>query len=257
LSSGGGTWRLALGALYYTEEVDRMMLIGERRALVSIVFVFFALIYLLNGVVGPPQLAPLFLGLAAVYGIGFFGVVACWFWARWYAMGVALSGASMSIMLAYQIGLEPFVLFYGGTHALAALLMLGQGPVSSYEGRRDWRERWKLDDNAVNRLGRSVTRAGASIPYLVMAALAPREQGMAMIALGLGVAGVVGLVKLRTWSLAAFAGAAVAIAAFAGFDMVGSSVTVFSGAPWIAAGLLALAIAPFAAPVIRTLAARR
>jgi len=223
------------------------MLIGERRALGSIVFVFFGLLYLLNGLVGPPPLAPMFVGMAAIYLVAFFGIVACWFWARWYAMGVALSGVAMGVLLAYQIGLEAFVIFYLASHGLAALMMFGHGPVSAYEGRRDWRERWKLDDNAVNRLGRSVTRAGASMPYLVLVTLAPRDQGLALAALGLGLAGLVGLVRLRTWALAALASSAAVVGVTAGFEVS------FSPLDAMTIGLLVLAILPFAGPALRAL----
>jgi hypothetical protein len=105
----------------------------------------------------------------------------------------------------------------------------------------------------VNRLGRSIQRAGASLPYLVLVTLAPREQGLALIALGLGVAGVVGLAKLRTWSLAALAGSAAAAVAFTGFDVSVSRLDAFAVAPWLAAGLLALAVIPFAGPALRAL----
>jgi hypothetical protein len=190
-----------------------MRLVGERRALAAAVMAFFAILFFLNGVAGPPELAPMFLGLGATYFAGFFGLVAGWFWARWFAMGVGFSGLVIAGILGVQIGLDPIVLIFGGSHLGVVLGLMGRGPAAAFDGRADWRERWRMDENAVNRLGKAITRAGASLPYLVMVGLAPRGGGLgaaalALAALGLGVLGLRALVKLRTWGVAALGGAA-------------------------------------------------
>ena len=69
-----------------------MKLVGERRALASIVFAFYFLMYLLNAILGPPEVARLFFGIAGVYFLAFFSLVAGYFWARWYSVGVGLYG---------------------------------------------------------------------------------------------------------------------------------------------------------------------
>ena len=75
---------------------------------------------------------------------------------------------------------------------------------------------------------------------------------------GLAVAGVYGLVKARSWGIVSLAGAAAALAASLGgtpgFQSLGNGWAVnldFVGTAAIA--LLALAVAPFAGPMIRYL----
>jgi hypothetical protein len=115
-----------------------------------------------------------------------------------------------------------------------------------------------MDDNAVNRLGKAVMRAGASLPYLIVAGLAPR-QGMgfdllAILGLGLGVAGLAAIVRLRTWGLFALAaGAGATLASIAGSGPDSTLGGWFAPAPWFAAALLSAAVIPFAAPIARSL----
>ena len=171
-----------------------MRLVGERKACAAIVLAMFSLLFLTNGLLGPPAFAVLFYALGAAYLTAFFGLVAGWFWARWYTMGLAL---------------------------------VGKGPALAFDGRKDWRERWRMDDNSVNRLGKAVMRAGASVPYLIMAGLAPK-QGM-----GAG-------------ALALLCGPA---ASYAALDV--RTTVPMAGA--IAGVLLAAAVAPFARPLARAL----
>jgi hypothetical protein len=254
-----------------------MALVGERKACGAAVLAFFTSIFSLNALAGPPNLAPLFGGLAGIYGIAFFGVVAGWFWARWYATGVAFSGVAMAAMLGFQIGLDPIVWIWGGAHAIVLACLLGQGPASAFDARTDWRHKWHMDDHAANKLGKAVQRAGASLPYLVMAGLAPK-QGMsavsalaAIAALALGVAGVRALVRMRSWGVLAMGGAAAlslvaavgtvsvllpaASVAQAGLVHTGFPVAaaIWTGAGAIAAALLVAACLPFARPALRYL----
>ena len=234
-----------------------MRLVGERKACAAIVLAMFSLLFLTNGLLGPPAFAVLFYALGAAYLTAFFGLVAGWFWARWYTMGLAFSGLLMAVMLWWQIGLDPVVMFWGGTHLVVGLALVGKGPALAFDGRKDWRERWRMDDNSVNRLGKAVMRAGASVPYQIMAGLAPK-QGMgagALLALAAGTAGLWALVRLRTWGVFALAGAgALALlcgpaASYAALDV--RTTVPMAGA--IAGVLLAAAVAPFARPLARAL----
>lgn len=181
-----------------------MRLLGERRALAAFGLVVFGVLYLMNALLAPGPLVPLFTGLAILYLVGFFGVVAGWFWARWYAMGLGQSGVTMAALMAWQIGLEPVVIIWGVIHALVVACMFGHGQETSFEGRQDWRARFSMDEASVDKLGKTVNRAAMSLPYLVMAGLAPRQgQSMAVFALAggallLGVLGLRGIVRMRT-----------------------------------------------------------
>jgi len=234
-----------------------MRFVGERKACAAAVLAFFATLFMLNGLVGPPAFAPMFLALAGSYLTGFFGVVSGWFWARWFAMGLGFSGLILAALLGWQIGLDPVVWIYGGSHAVVVLALLGQGPSSAFDGRKDWREKYKMDDSAANRLGKSIINAGASLPYLILAGLAPK-QGMAaalgFAALAAGVLGLRAMVRLRTWGVLALAAAAALVvgARGAGWNMMAS------GAEWstiAAAVLLCAAVAPFVGPIARRLRA--
>jgi hypothetical protein len=233
-----------------------MRFVGERKACAAAVLAFFATLFLLNGLAGIPAFAPMFLALAASYLIGFFGLVAGWFWARWFAMGLGFSGLILGALLGFQVGFdEPVVWIWGGSHGVVVLTLLGQALASAFDGRKDWREKYKMDDNAANRLGKSIINAGASLPYLILAGLAPK-QGMAaalgFAALAAGVLGLRALVKLRTWGVLALVAAAALVvgARGAGWSMMAS------GADWstaIAAVLLCAAVVPFVGPIARRL----
>jgi hypothetical protein len=238
-----------------------MRFVGERRALAAAVLAFFMLQFLLTGLLVDSPFRLMLIGLGLVYGTAFFGVVAGYFWARWYALGLAFSGVAMAVMTVLRGGEVGMVVYLiGGTHAAIAFGLLGVDAAAFYDGRRDWRERLKMDENSVNRLGKAITRAGASLPYLIIAGLAPRESEMlGALALGLGVIGLTGVVRMRTWGLLGLAGAAVA-----------SLAALSQGAPWLAsaanadapliiappllaAALLAAAVAPWVRPAVRHL----
>jgi hypothetical protein len=241
-------------------------LVGERRALAAAVLGFYTFLYALLALNPPDGWAACIGGLTGVYGLGFFGVVAGYFWARWYAMGLALSGLITGGILMWQIGLDPLAIFWAGTHALAWVMLWGEGPASVFDGRTEWRTRFHMDENATHKLGRSVIRLGVSLPYVVMYALAPRQGGSGLaevLALGLVAAGVWGIVTMRTWGLAAVAAAAAVIVADLVTGTTALSATlggavalqlVATGA--VAALLLGAVVAPFVVPAIRRLRAR-
>lgn len=189
---------------------------GERRALAAAVLAFYSLLFLLNGLMLPGEMGRLFSALSGVYGLGFFALVAGYFWARWYAVGIGISGFTMAVMAMIQLrSPEPIFVFWGGTHLFVSGVLWGKGMAGAFDGRTEWRERFHMDEHATNRLGKSVIRAGVMLPYIVMYALAPRQGGMEaslLLGLGVAVAGTWALFRLRTWSLFAFGSAAAMLA---------------------------------------------
>src|SRR5439155_8690144 len=105
----------------------RMKLVGERRALAAAIMAFYFLFY---GVIAYSQVIPefnkAFVAIAGVYGLAFFALVAGYFWARWYAVGVGLYGVITAAVGMWQLGAEPVLLFVGGTHLAATVFLWGQ-----------------------------------------------------------------------------------------------------------------------------------
>jgi len=101
-----------------------MKLVGERRALAAAIMAFYFLFY---GVIAYAQLVPdltkAFVAIAGVYGMAFFALVAGYFWARWYAVGVGLYGVITAAVGMWQVGAEPVILFIGGTHFAATMFL--------------------------------------------------------------------------------------------------------------------------------------
>ncbi len=240
-------------------------LTGERRAIAAALLVFYAFLYLLVALAPPPGWAAAFSAMALVYGAGFFGLVAGYFWARWYAIGLGMSGLITAVFSVIQIGMEPVLLFYGATHAGVSLFLWGGGMSSAFDGRKEWRERFHLDENSTHKLGKSVIRLGISLPYIVLYALAPKDGAgeaiFAMLAGGLVLAGIVALFRLRTWGVAALAGGVVALAASLvtgafGLAPFGNGYALNMTAAGAAGMLLVIAaLAPFFRPVTRYLRA--
>lgn len=227
--------------------IEIMQLTGERRAIASAVFVLYGLFYLALGLLElQPGWGPAYYAMAALYGAAFFGVVAGYFWARWYAMGIAISGVLTGVIGAFQLGPEPIILFIGGTHGVAALMLLGKAMREPFEGQRSWRERLHMDEQAVVRLGKSVTRASVSLPYVLLYALAPKP-GAEMLIWMLGATGLV--LSLRAMVAGKTAG-------ILGLPVTGALVLGLAGGSsyaTLAAGLLFFAFAPFAGAVARSL----
>jgi hypothetical protein len=141
-----------------------------------------------------------------------------------------------------------------------------------YDLQAGWRERYGMDEFGVARLRKTVTRASASLPSVILWALAPKDPGQGMVALvagiavaGLAVGGLSGVVRLRSWGLLAFSGAAALLLVFKNASTplhilgirpgVASLMSSSIGAT-AAATLLALAVAPFVAPIARHLGRR-
>jgi len=232
---------------------------GERRALAAAVLAFYGLLYLLQALMAPPEWTRALGAMALVYGVGFVAVVAQYFWGRWYAIGLGLSGVITSTVALWQMGAEPVFLFYGGTHGAIAMALWGDGVARGYDGREEWRTRFHLDEHSVHRLGKAVIRIGISLPYILLYALAPKPPSslddalLALATLGLAGAGTWAMLRLRTWGLVALTGAAglLAIGATgAGVTSAGPFGIDLGSVAAFAAVLLVAAVVPFARPVV-------
>jgi hypothetical protein len=144
-----------------------------RRIAAVLVLGFYAYLFYVWGQYVPPPLTKLVWAIAGLYGFALLGVALGWFWGRWFARGLGYWGIVVGLILMWQLGLENFLLIWVGSNGAVALLLAGESMAASYDGRTDWRTRFHLDDNGVERLGKSVTRAGMSLPWLLMWLLAP------------------------------------------------------------------------------------
>lgn len=233
-----------------------MKLVGERRALAAAVMAFYFLLY---GVVAISQVVPdfsrAFAAIAGVYGLAFFSLVAGYFWARWYAVGVGLYGVITAAVGMWQVGAEPVLVFVGGTHLAATLLLWGQAMSQPYDGQTEWRERFHMDEGAVQRLGRSVIRAGVSLPFILLYALAPKPDAgsllASLVALTLTGLGLRALLRLRTWGVMALGAAGVLLMGLATAEVATAGLTTAIMKPALAGALLIAAAVPFLLPMVR------
>ena len=239
-----------------------------RRALAALGLSLFISLYLLLALMGADQgLARACLALAVCYGVAFVGVVAEWFWARWFATGLAWSGVMIAAASLVMIGWTPVLGIFGGLHGLVVLALMGKKMAARYDLQEAWRKRYNMDEFGVARLQKTVTRAAVSLPSMIFWALGPREDGMTMVAgvaaVLLVAAGLRGLVHMRTWGVVAL-GAAAAVVAATG------NVTAFAFTPTygdfgafpnlmqlagstLALVFLAAAVLPFSGAIVRFL----
>lgn len=245
-----------------------MGFVGERKAIAAGILSLYTLLFLVNALAAPPEMGvgPLFGGLAAFYGLAFFSLVAGYFWARWFAIGVGLFGVVVGIMAIVQLGLDEQFLFFGGTHGAVSLFLWGKRMAEKFDGKKSWRERFHLDEYGTQRLGKAIIRIGMSLPFLIMYGLAPREDASSTVMmlgiLTLAGLGVFGILKMRTWGILTLAASAalvaVSVASSTAFLSVGYGVGIElpeTGA--IVAGMLLLCTLPFASPIARYLTDRR
>ncbi|MEM7152914.1 MAG: hypothetical protein AAF799_08725 [Myxococcota bacterium] len=241
-------------------------MVGIRRAIALLFLSFYVTYFGLTAALNPDFFA-CFFGLTMVYGIAFVGLSAEWFWARWFAIGVGNFGSLILLVLFQAETVDPIIVFVGGTHLAIWLMLLGEGMAAKYEYSEATAERWNLQEESLILMRRAIKSAGTTLPFLILWALGPREEAPEMLALGLGVAGLIGLLRGRTWGVFALGGAgALALAAGLGaFGPPGIGVLLLtpSGSTAIAgtiAGLLAggLLIVPliYARPMLRFLRAR-
>ncbi len=189
--------------------------VGERKALALLCLGFYCTLFFLIGLSARsefPEWLPVFAGMMLIYVTAFVAVAAEWFWGRWFAVGLGYWGLTMTgMVLVSTRELPPPMIIFGVMHALIAVNLLGEKMAAAFDAKPAWRERWKLDEQGVIRVKKSVTRAASSLPALVMFALAPRgDQSVALVhtaALTLGVLALVGLGGLllaRVWGVLAF-----------------------------------------------------
>ena len=85
----------------------------------------------------------------------------------------------VGLMSLVMVGWHPSLAIYTGFHALIVGALWASKMAARYELQTGWRERYGMDEFGVTRLGKAVTRGSASLPTLIMWALAPREgQGL-------------------------------------------------------------------------------
>jgi hypothetical protein len=239
-----------------------MKFVGERRALAAAIMVFYFLLY---GVLAYSQLVPeltkAFAAIAGVYGLAFFALVAGYFWARWYAVGVGLYGVITAAVGIWQLGPETVLLVVGGTHLAATIFLWGHAMSEPYDGQAAWRQKFHMDESAVQRLGRSVIRAGVSLPFILLYAFAPKPDSASFVvslaALVLVAAGLRGLTQLRTWGVLALGTAGALTLAMVGADVASHGLGALALGPAIAGSMLIAATAPFLAPIARFIAVAR
>ncbi len=192
----------------------------------------------------------LFFGsMGAIYGLAAVALVARWFWARWFAVGVSWWGAFTGGSLMFFTGVGAFLVLFTLSHLAVIGLLHAREVRVDYEGQPGWRERWKLDDRGASRIGGMVTNLGTLLPFVAFYAFGPA--GVAAgptVAMVLAALGAVAILRMRTWGLFAVAGAGVVLAATAGAGCFGT------GAVAVGA-LLALSTVRFAPDVARWLRA--
>jgi hypothetical protein len=187
------------------ERLRAVRLEKERVAVSLLSLSFFVVLYTFAALSSPPAWRPAFGALALCYGVAFLALASQWFWARWFASGLAWSGTTLGIVSLVMVGWHPILALYGGLHALVLGMLAGPNMAAHFEMQAPWRERYAMDEFAVARLRRVVTRASTALPSLILWALAPREgQGAWLIsglAMGCDLAGLAGILRLRTWGV--------------------------------------------------------
>ncbi|MCS6911667.1 MAG: hypothetical protein RMK29_09420 [Myxococcales bacterium] len=244
---------------------------GERKAIALLVLAFYTALYSLMALLmanapDHPELRawwPCFASLAGCYGIGFFALGADWFWARWFAIGLGYSGLTLAGWgLFMQRAIEPMLLFYGITHGLVVLVLQGERLKAHFDAKPGWREKFHLDEAAATKVRHTVTRAAASLPTLIMLALAPRDNPAGLALLAVATLGLLGVLRLRTWGILALGSAGLGGLGFVLGAAPPSATQIIPGPLVHAAGLAAsafllLSVVPFFRPMVRFLAQRR
>jgi hypothetical protein len=200
--------------------------VGERKALSLLCLGFYTTLFFMIGMSARtelPEWVPVFTGMFLIYVTAFMGVAAEWFWGRWFATGLGYWGCTMAIMAFVTTrSFPPTMIIFGVMHALISVCLLGEKMAMAFDAKPAWRERWKLDEQGVIRVRKSVTRMASSLPALIMFALAPREGSMLMggatfdaALMALAAIGAVSMVAFivtrRTWAVLALAGIGVAV----------------------------------------------
>jgi hypothetical protein len=236
-------------------------MVGLRRALSLLVLGFYVTQFAMTAWLGPDELFACYLGLALCYGLGFIGLAAEWFWARWFAIGLGHFG-SLLLLFLFKLGAEPVILFVGLTHLAVALCLSGEGMAAKYEHSERTQERWNFQEESLLLMRRAVKSAGSTIPFLILYVLAPRPELLQWVVLALGAVGLGGLLRARTFgALALGAAGALALAdglgafgpATIGYLLLSTEGPLVYGHIGILAGALLVVPALFAGPMLRFL----
>lgn len=241
-------------------------MIGTRRAIALLILSFFVIQFGISAWLGPDELMAVNIGLAACYGLAFFGLAAEWFWARWFAMGVGNFGSLMLLVLV-KVGFEPVFVFFGVTHLLVVLCLMGEGMAAKYEYSEAAAERWNLQEDSMALVRRAVKSAGSTLPLLILYGLAPRGEWLQYALLLTGLTGLVGLLRGKTFGplllgatgfVCLLDGLGVFGSPTMGFMMLGHDTlpALYGNAGIFAAATMLVAL-PFAAPAYRYLRRRR
>lgn len=191
-----------------------MELVSFRRSIASLVFAANGLLWLVNSLLGPPEMKAVTTAMMLVYAVAYFAVSADCFWGRWFGMGLSYFGSLYLLALLQKPDFAAFFMILGGSHILAGACLYGSTMASSYEGSPEWRLTFNVDEDSARRLGRSVQSAATTLPILILQLLGPRPESSLLVLgiFGLALTGLYGLLRLRTWSLLALASAGVALA---------------------------------------------
>ncbi len=195
-------------------------MVGIRRAFALLILGFYVTQFAMTAWLGPEEAYAAYLGLALCYGLAFVGLAAEWFWARWFAMGVGNFGSLMLLVLL-KVGMEPLIAFFGFTHLAIVVFLLGEGMAARYEHSEATHERWQFQEESLVLMRRAVRSAGSTLPFLILYGLAPRGEGFNLVALAMGVSGLYGLLRGRTWGIFALGGAG-AMALVDGLGLLGA-----------------------------------
>jgi len=216
--------------------------VGERKAVALLCMGFFATLFFMISLQARtelPEFFAMFSAMTLLYLTAFMGVAAEWFWGRWFATGLGYWGVTMTIMTIVTTRSAPTqIIVFGVMHGLMSVLLQGEKMAALFDAKPEWREKWKLDEQGVIRVRKSVTRAASSLPALILFALAPRQDqslyGLPTfdaITMTLAAVALFALVSMlttrRTWAVMLLGAAGVGLLARA----------VFSGARLYASGV--------------------
>jgi hypothetical protein len=266
--------------LPFMDTLGSVGLVGERKALALLCLGFYTTLFFMIGLSARtelPEWVAVFTAMTLMYAVAFFAVAAEWFWGRWFATGLGYWGLTMTIMAFITTRSLPTALvIFGSMHGIISLCLGGEKMAALFDAKPAWRARWKLDDQGVIRVRKSVTRAASSLPALIMFALAPREGQMAtalgLSAFALALIGFGGVLASRTFGVLALGAAGVATTALVIFGgepsqlyafysnsvfFTGVSPTVTPELGVFAAVLLAAAAVPFVKPMAAYVLRRR
>jgi hypothetical protein len=242
--------------LPYMDALGSVGLVGERKALALLCLGFYTTLFFmigLNARTELPEWVAVFAAMTLMYGLAFFSVAAEWFWGRWFATGLGYWGMWMTVMAWVTArSLPPPMIIFGSMHAIVAVCLAGSKMASAFDAKPAWRAKWKIDDQGVIRVRKSVTRAASSLPAVIMFVLAPREgqEMLGLAAFALVATGLTGVLLERTFGVMALAAGGV----MTGLLLLSGSWPVGTGAVYHAVSL-GYDVGPLMTPAVGALGA--